>query len=193
MKRAILFSIYLFAVYFTGNSQAVSNYTGEVSFEMMRQIQSQYEGSLLSGQTIRMPVQGIDNCLNLIQTGNNNFLFAVQEGMHNVFEAEQGGVNNYLVTIQKGLNNSITGYRQQNYSENLLCDDLIQVGINLNFSAEGLDGARLNGNSVSQIGSNLSFRINRMLPSFGNGIKVSQTGRDMRVVVEQSYYSFPSK
>lgn len=193
MKRAIQLFIYLFVGYLSGNSQIItSNYTRGESFETIRQIQSKDEGSLFSGQT-KLPVQSIDNYLNFAQIGNNNFLFAVQEGMHNVFEAEQGGVNNYLVTIQKGINNSITGYRQQNYSENMLCDELIQMGINLNFSAEGLDGARLSGNSVSQVGSNLSFKINRMLPSFGNGIKVSQTGRDMRVVVEQSYYSFPSK
>ncbi|MCE5224825.1 MAG: hypothetical protein LLG05_03105, partial [Porphyromonadaceae bacterium] len=105
--------------------------------------------------------------------------------------AEQTGGNNYLVSFQKGNNNSMTGYRQQNYSEGMLYDQLVQIGNNLSFDAEGIAGGRVTGNNVRQIGNNLSFEVNSLLPNARGGIQVNQTGRDMKVVVEQSYFSFP--
>jgi hypothetical protein len=96
-----------------------------------------------------------------------------------------------LVAWQVGKSNWIDGYTQQNYSENSLCDRLVQVGEFLHFDARGLAGSGWSENRVTQIGNNLSFQINAVLPGSGEGIKVTQTGRDMRVVIEQSYFSFP--
>ena len=44
-----------------------------------------------------------------------------------------------------------------------------------------------------QTGTNLSFELNSDLINTAGGINVKQTGKDMKVVIDQSYFSFPLK
>ncbi len=191
MKRAILYLIFLSFNYFHGNSQEIIKGIVLEPVETIRQIQVQNEGEMLNIQTFQQFNFCAGNRSNIVQLGDCNNVLVVQMGSYNTFAAEQTGGNNYLVSLQKGNNNSMTGYRQQNYSEGMLYDQIVQIGNNLSFDAEGLSGARVTGNNVRQIGNNLSFEVNSLLPNTRGGIQVNQTGRDMRVVVEQSYFSFP--
>lgn len=168
MRTIILFLFCLLGGFFQGESQEIVNNMG-----------------------INLVDCGNGNLVSITQLGYDNRVMTVQQGSCNMLSLTQIGYNNGFFAWQVGDYNWIDGYRQQNYSENSLFDKLVQVGEFLHFDARGLEGSGWSENRVTQIGSNLSFRINAVLPGSGDGIKVNQTGRDMRVVIEQSYFSFP--
>lgn len=183
--------ICLIGGFFQGSSQEVVNNVGGNLMETIRQISPLQGADQLNIQTFRQPDCGNGNLVSITQLGYNNRVLTVQQGSCNMLSLTQIGYNNGLVAWQVGESNWIDGYTQQNYSENSLCDRLVQVGEFLHFDARGLAGSGWSENRVTQIGNNLSFQINAVLPGSGEGIKVTQTGKDMRVVIEQSYFSFP--
>lgn len=191
MRTIILFLICLIGGFFQGSSQEVVNNVGGNLMETIRQISPLQGADQLNIQTFRQPDCGNGNLVSITQLGYNNRVLTVQQGSCNMLSLTQIGYNNGLVAWQVGESNWIDGYTQQNYSENSLCDRLVQVGEFLHFDARGLAGSGWSENRVTQIGNNLSFQINAVLPGSGEGIKVTQTGKDMRVVIEQSYFSFP--
>lgn len=136
---------------------------------------------------------GERNKLEVSQDGENNGILTVQQGDDNLINAEQKGSNNYLVVIQNGKNNSVTGYKQENSSEKILFDTVIQKGENLSLDASDASKSKPNGNLFSQSGSNLSLQVNNGFINSLGGIEIAQTGKDMKVVVDQSYFAFPTK
>jgi len=44
-----------------------------------------------------------------------------------------------------------------------------------------------------QTGTNLSIEINNSLLNSLGGVEINQSGKDMKVVIDQSYFSFPMK
>jgi len=138
-------------------------------------------------------IVGDRNKMAIIQEGNNNGIMVVQQGSDNSISAFQKGNNNYLLTLQKGSNNLITDYRQENISGQNLFDRVIQIGDNLSFKSDEVSKSSLTGNTFMQTGTNLSFELNSDLINTAGGINVKQTGKDMKVVIDQSYFSFPLK
>lgn len=146
--------------------------------------------SLIAGNTISP--EGDGNKMTLTQTGNNNGIMAIQQGSDNTISAEQTGNNNYLLTIQKGSNNSITDYKQENTTGLVLYDKIVQTGDYLTLKSDiaSMSGS---GNTFMQTGTHLSLEMNSDLINSPGGIQVTQTGKDMKVVIDQSYFSFPLK
>lgn len=147
----------------------------------------------ISSETKGIMSEGERNKLQVSQTGNNNGILAVQLGDDNSICAGQKGNNNYLVILQQGKNNSITGYEQENSSEKILFDTVIQTGEGLVLNASDVSKSKPNGNAFSQSGINLSLQVNNGFVNSLGGIEINQTGRDMKVVVDQSYFSLPMK
>jgi len=137
--------------------------------------------------------EGDRNKLQVSQDGNNNGIMAVQQGDDNSITAQQKGTNNYLMIFQNGKNNQVTGYVQENSSVNVMYDTIVQEGENLNLHASDASKSKLNGNVFSQSGINLSLQVNNGFVNSLGGIEITQTGKDMKVVVDQSYFSFPVK
>ncbi|MFA5329515.1 MAG: hypothetical protein WC384_17105 [Prolixibacteraceae bacterium] len=138
-------------------------------------------------------IPGEGNELKVDQLGNNNAVVAVQQGSENSIEAGQNGTNNYLVIYQKGKNNEVIGYKQENNSANILTETIIQQGEGNILNATDVSRSKPNGNSFIQNGVNLSLEVNNQFTNTLGGIEVSQTGHDMKVVVDQSFFSFPTR
>lgn len=138
-------------------------------------------------------VEGERNKLQVSQTGNNNGIMAVQQGDDNFISAGQKGFNNYLYILQKGKKNYVTGYEQENSSEKILFDTVIQEGEGLTLNASDVSKSKPNGNLFSQSGINLSLQVNNGFVNSLGGIEITQTGKDMKVVIDQSYFAFPMK
>jgi len=145
---------------------------------------------LIAGNAITP--EGDGNKMTLTQTGNNNAIMAIQQGSDNSISAEQTGNNNYLLALQKGSNNTITDFRQENTTSLVLYDKIVQTGDYLTLKSDiaSMSGA---GNTIMQTGTHLSLEMNSDLINSPGGIQVTQTGKDMKVVVDQSYFSFPLK
>jgi len=138
-------------------------------------------------------VEGERNKMSIMQNGNNNGVMAVQQGSDNTISAEQSGNNNYLFALQKGSNNLLTGYKQENESDQVLSDRVIQIGDNLTLKSDEVSKSSVNGNTFLQTGTNLSLEIKSDLINSTGGMDVKQTGKDMKVVIDQSYFLFPLK
>lgn len=134
---------------------------------------------------------GVGNKLNISQEGNNNGVTAVQQGSNNTITAAQKGKNNYLSALQNGTNNLVAGYKQENVSEQTLFDTIIQIGDKLSLTTDGVANSTPAVNRFTQTGTNLSLQLSSSLLNTGAGVEVNQTGHDMKVVVDQSYFSFP--
>lgn len=135
--------------------------------------------------------EGEGNKLNITQAGNSNGAMTSQQGFYNFINAKQQGINNYLSILQYGTNNSVTNYKQGNESELILFDTIIQIGDNLSLTTDGVTNSNPAVNRFTQTGANLSIQLNNSLLNTGTGVNVNQTGHDMKVVIDQSYFSFP--
>jgi len=146
--------------------------------------------SLIAGNTITP--EGDGNKMTLTQTGNNNGIMAIQQGSDNTISVQQTGNNNYFLALQKGSNNTISDYKQENTTGLVLYDKIVQTGDYLILKSDiaSMSGA---GNTFMQTGTHLSLEMNSDLINSPGGIQVTQTGKDMKVVVDQSYFSFPLK
>jgi hypothetical protein len=138
-------------------------------------------------------ITGEGNALNVNQNGNKNAIVAIQQGSENNIEADQNGTNNYLVIYQKGKNNEVIGYNQENYSGKVLAETIIQEGENLSLSASDASKSKPNGNAFLQKGINLSLEVNNQFTNTLGGIEVNQKGHDMKVIIDQSFFSFPAR
>ncbi len=136
-------------------------------------------------------VGGEGNKLNISQEGSSNSIMAIQQGSYNSITAQQKGKNNYLSVLQVGTNNAVIGYKQGNESELTLFETVIQLGDHLSLITDGVPNSTPAVNRFTQRGTNLSLQLNSSLLNTGAGVEVNQTGRDMKVVVDQSYFSFP--
>lgn len=142
---------------------------------------------------IEYEVLGDGNKMTITQNGNNNGIMAIQQGSYNTLSAEQLGNNNYLLAWQKGSNNTIDDYKQGNKSDPVLYDKIIQTGYYLTLKSDMESNSSVNGNTFIQTGTNLSLEMNSDLINSPGGVQVTQTGNDMKVVIDQSYFSFPLK
>lgn len=147
----------------------------------------------LSGKITGLIAEGERNKLNITQTGNNNGVLAVQQGTDNSLSVEQNGTNNYLFTLQKGTNNTVMGYKQENATEEILFEKIIQIGDYLSLKTDESSIAKPAGNTFTQTGTNLSIEVNNNLLNSVGGVEINQSGQDMKVVIDQSYFSFPMK
>jgi hypothetical protein len=138
-------------------------------------------------------VEGERNKMIITQEGTNNGIMAVQQGSDNTISAEQAGENNYLLALQKGSKNTVIDYKQENKSDDILFDRIIQVGDNLTLKSDEVSKSSINGNTFIQTGTNLSLEINSELLNTAGGIEINQKGTDMKVKIDQSYFSFPLK
>lgn len=137
------------------------------------------------------PIEGEGNKISISQEGINNSAKIVQQGSYNTIIAEQKGKNNYLSALQNGTKNSVTDYKQGNESEQILFDTIIQIGDNLSLTTDGVANSTPAVNKFTQTGTNLSLQLSTSLLNTGVGVEINQTGYDMKVVVDQSYFSFP--
>lgn len=147
--------------------------------------------ALLQDAENESQIGGEGNKLSISQEGNNNGAKVVQQGSYNTITAEQKGKNNYLSALQMGTNNSAIDYKQRNESEQILFDTIIQIGDNLNLTTDGVANFTPAVNKFTQAGVNLSLQLSTSLLNTGAGVEINQTGHDMKVVVDQSYFSFP--
>ena len=138
-------------------------------------------------------IEGVGNKLTVSQSGNNNGVLAVQQGSDNILWAEQRGNNNYLMALQKGTNNTVSGYKQENQSEEILMETIIQIGENISLKTQDASLSKPTGNTFTQTGTNLSLEVNNGLLNTAGGVEITQTGHDMKVVMDQSLFSFPMK
>ncbi|MEI7504554.1 MAG: hypothetical protein WCJ61_14845 [Paludibacter sp.] len=138
-------------------------------------------------------IVGENNKMSIMQNGVKNGVVAIQQGTGNSISAEQMGNNNYLLAMQKGSNNTISEYKQENTSNQNMFDRIIQVGDNLNVSSGNTSNTNTIGNTIVQTGANLALELNNDLLNSIGGVKISQTGTDMKVVIDQSFFSFPLK
>jgi|GEM_PF-1004379 len=138
-------------------------------------------------------IVGERNKLIVTQEGDHNGLMAVQQGTGNSILAKQTGNNNYLLAMQKGANNTIADYAQGNESEQVLFERVIQLGDNLTLKTAGATDSSVAGNTVMQTGANLTLELNNDLLNTAGGVTINQTGTDMKVVIDQSFFSFPMK
>lgn len=138
-------------------------------------------------------IEGESNKMCVIQNGTNNDVVAVQQGSANYFSAQQIGSNNNLQALQSGINNKVIGYKQENNTEHVLSDKIIQLGENISLESVGSSNSSLNGNAFFQAGTNLSLQVNTEFSNSQSGIEINQKGRDMKVIVEQSIFSFPMR
>lgn len=145
------------------------------------------------GTETQLLVIGERNELKVGQNGSKNAIVAIQQGSDNKIEAEQNGNNNYLVIYQKGNKNEVVGYVQENNSDKVLAETIIQEGEGLILNTSDVSKSKPNGNSFIQKGINLTLEVNNQFTNTLGGIEVSQSGRDMKVVIDQSYFSFPMK
>ena len=136
--------------------------------------------------------EGEGNKMTITQSGNNNGVMAVQQGSYNTLSAEQTGNNNYLLALQKGSNNTIDDYKQANKSDQVLYDRIVQTGDYLTLKSDIASSSGA-GNTFLQTGTHLSLEMNSDLINSPGGIQINQTGKDMKVVINQSYFSFPLK
>ncbi len=138
-------------------------------------------------------VAGEGNKLTVTQDGNNNGVMAVQQGTDNSAKASQKGDNNYLMILQKGSNNTVSGYTQENTTEKISFDTVVQLGENLQLNATEESKSKQNGNKFTQSGDHLSLQVSNGFLNTLGGVEITQTGKDMKVVIDQSYFSFPMK
>ena len=136
---------------------------------------------------------GERNKLLISQEGNNNEILAIQMGDDNYISADQKGTCNYLWVLQKGNFNSVTDYRQENNSDGILFDSIIQEGDNLSITTDGVARNHPSENIFAQTGSNLSINLHNAFLNTTEGVEVSQSGKDMKVVIDQSYFPNPLK
>jgi hypothetical protein len=131
---------------------------------------------------------GNNNTLISSQEGNSNKILSIQQGSNNYIHAEQLGNDNNLVAQQVGTNNRVENFIQNNnHGES---DIISQVGENITLNSISPSNS-LYGNNYSQNGTNLSITLNNSTFNTLGGLKVSQTGHDMKIVIDQSYFSFP--
>lgn len=140
-----------------------------------------------------LSIDGERNILNIKQVGNYNGIMAVQQGTDNSISAGQTGKNNYLFVLQKGIFNTVTDYNQENYSSSILYDSIVQIGDHLELKSHEASKPKPNQNIFMQSGTNLSLVFNNDLLNSVGGVAINQTGRDMKVVIDQSFFSFPMK
>jgi len=138
-------------------------------------------------------IVGEVNEMKVGQNGNKNAIVAIQQGIKNSIEADQNGTNNYLLVYQKGKNNEVIGYKQENNSEKILAETIIQEGEGLILNTSDASKSKPNGNSFIQKGINLTLEMNNQFANTLGGIEVTQTGRDMKVVIDQSFFSNPMR
>jgi hypothetical protein len=136
-------------------------------------------------------IEGERNKMNILQNGSNNGVMVVQQGTDNSISAEQLGKNNNLMSLQKGTNNKVIAYKQENNTDHVLYDKIIQMGENINLETIVNSNSALKGNTFIQSGTNLSLQVNNGLSNSVGGIEVNQKGSEMKVIVDQSYFSFP--
>ena len=174
---------------------------GYLTVESFLRISSQYELNLkpLIGNSITGKLQkenyqlgsGEGNKIEVTQEGNENGILAVQEGDDNLISVGQKGNNNYLLVVQKGNENSVTGYKQENNSDDILYDSIIQEGENLSVFTDGVARTSPVENIFCQTGKNLSIDVHTEFLNSSEGIEVRQKGRDMKIVIDQSYFPKP--
>lgn len=154
-------------------------------------LESSLVSTVTSNESNAMLSIGERNKLQVIQEGTHNGIIAIQQGSNNVIEVGQKASNNYLAILQRGMNNSISGYVQENTSATNLFETVTQIGENNSLIATDVSRAKAMGNVINQSGVNLSLEVNNGLINTMGGIEINQTGHDMKVVVDQSYFSFP--
>lgn len=152
-----------------------------------------FAGTSLDNNSGLSGITGDNNKLTIAQEGTNNNVLAIQQGSGNSISAGQKGINNYLLLRQNGSKNLVTDYMQGNTSENILFDTVIQQGEGLSLSSTDVSTSKPNGNSFIQTGVNLSLEVDNQITNTMGGIVVNQTGHDMKVVVDQSFFSFPMR
>jgi len=172
---------------YAGSSMNNKSYTVQTGTTNELTVGQVGTGNLLLG----IQIGGEGNKINISQNGINNGISAVQLGSYNTITAEQKGQNNYLSALQNGTNNSVTNYKQENESEQVLFDRIIQIGDNLSITTDGVANSTPAVNKFTQTGTNLSFQLSTSLLCTGTGVEINQIGHDMKVVVDQSYFSFP--
>lgn len=145
------------------------------------------------GTATQSLVIGERNELKVGQNGTKNAIVAIQQGSDNKIDAEQDGTNNYLVIYQKGNKNEVIGYKQENNSSKVLAETIIQEGEGLILNTSDVSKSKPNGNSFIQKGINLTLEVNNQFTNTLGGIEVTQSGRDMKVVIDQSFFSFPTQ
>ena len=136
-------------------------------------------------------IEGERNKISISQNGSRNGLMAVQQGTDNTISAEQIGKNNNLISLQNGTNNKVIAYKQENYTEHALYDKIIQQGENISLETSGFSNSTIKGNTYIQSGSNLFLHVNNELSNSVGGIEINQKGSEMKVLIDQSYFSFP--
>ncbi|MDD4968608.1 MAG: hypothetical protein PHT07_04180 [Paludibacter sp.] len=136
---------------------------------------------------------GERNKMIINQQGTDNGVVAIQQGSDNIISADQIGKNNYFLALQIGSNNSVNRYTQENESDHILYDRVIQIGDNLSLKSDESSKSSLKGNTFLQTGNNLALEINSDLLNSAGGIEINQKGNNMKVVIDQSYFSFPLK
>ncbi|MEI8084820.1 MAG: curlin repeat-containing protein [Paludibacter sp.] len=133
---------------------------------------------------------GDNNTLISSQIGSSNKILTIQQGSNNFIDVEQVGRNQFFSSHQVGTNNRVENFKQTNIDGK--GDYITQLGDNNTFNISETTG-NLANNYIQQ-GSNLSVALNiDTPPALGGGITVSQTGHDMKVVIDQSFFSFPLK
>ncbi|MHB9141468.1 MAG: curlin repeat-containing protein [Paludibacter sp.] len=152
-----------------------------------------FAGTAFDNNSALSGTSGDKNKLTITQEGANNNVMAIQQGSGNSISAGQKGFNNYLLLRQNGNKNSVSGYMQENTSESVLFDAVIQEGNGLTLSATDASMSKPNGNTFVQTGENLSLQVDNQITNTMGGIVVNQTGHDMKVVVGQSFFSFPMR
>lgn len=132
---------------------------------------------------------GKNNTLYSVQEGKSNNILAIQQGDDNYIDVEQSGNDNILIARQVGNSNKVEDFKQNSIDGSF--DVITQLGDNntLNFLNEST--GVLAENAYSQEGTNLSLTISNNTFSAPGGIIVNQTGRDMKIIIDQSYFSFP--
>ena len=134
---------------------------------------------------------GERNKLKVIQEGNDNGIIALQQGTDHSISVGQKGSNSYLAILQRGVHNTVNGYVQENVDRSILFESISQVGENLSLTASDVSRSKPIGNVFNQSGVNLSLEVNNGLINSVGGIEINQTGRDMKVMVEQSFFTSP--
>lgn len=180
----------------TGNQNNTSisqqNYAGSLMNNKSYIVQSGTSNELTAGQVgtgnllLGIQIGGEGNKISISQNGISNGVSAVQLGSYNTITAEQKGKNNFLSALQNGTNNSVISYKQENESEQVLFDRIIQIGNNLSITTDGVANSTPAVNKFTQTGTNLSFQLNTSLLNTGTGVEINQIGHDMKVVVDQS-------
>ena len=127
--------------------------------------------------------------LRQLGTSYSNKAIIQQEGSENYINVDQNGDENNFNVLQVGNNNRVETFKQTNVNGKK--DDISQIGDNLTLNVSLETIGAVYGNTFTQIGTNLSATVTSTIPL--NDITVSQTGHDMKVVIDQSFFSFPLK